>query len=76
MVRLDDVTVKGEKGASLVLPPACVCGAALSQPMHRVPIARVPTCSECGGSLLRPTDTARPEGQERRHLQDFLSAFV
>ncbi len=75
MMRLDDVTRQG-KEASVVMPPECVCGAGTHAPARLAQPLVIPTCTECGGSLLRlpvSTSQARPE---RRGLQDFLSAFV
>lgn len=74
MMRLDEATVQAGKDAQLVLPPECVCGAG-SAPRLAQP-ATVPTCSECGGSLLRVAEPPGPVRQERRRLQELLSAFV
>jgi hypothetical protein len=75
MMRLDDMTVQG-KEASMVLPPECVCGAGSSISARLAQPAVVPTCPECGGSLLRLPVVSSKAPPERRRLQDFLSAFV
>jgi len=74
-MRLDEVKTQGQE-ASRVMPPECVCGAGTHAPARLAQPLVVPTCPECGGSLLRlpvSTSLARPA---RRGLQDFLSAFV
>jgi hypothetical protein len=75
MTRLEDMTVQS-KEASLVLPAECVCGAGSNASARLAQPAVVPTCTQCGGSLLRLSEPAGPTRQERRRLQDFLSAFV
>jgi hypothetical protein len=75
MTRLDDVTVQGQ-GASLVMPPECVCGAGTHAPVRLAQPRVVPTCTECGGSLLRLPVSSSQARPARRGLQDFLSAFV
>jgi len=75
MTRLDDVTVQGQ-GASLVMPPECVCGAGTHAPARLAQPRVVPTCTECGGSLLRLPVSSSQARPARRGLQDFLSAFV
>lgn len=75
MTRLDDVTVQGQ-GASLVMPPECVCGAGTQAPARLAQPLVVPTCTECGGSLLRLPVSSSQARPARRGLQDFLSAFV
>ena len=75
-MRLDNVTVQGGKNASLVVPSVCVCGAALTEPSRVSQPAPGALCSTCGGSRAEASEPARPEGQQRRKLQDFLSGFV
>jgi hypothetical protein len=75
MMRLEDRTVQGKEG-SLVLPPECVCGAGSSDSTRLAQPAVVPTCPECGGSLLRLAVSTGEARQERRRLQELLSAFV
>ncbi|HYH97838.1 hypothetical protein [Hyalangium sp.] len=72
-MRLDNVKVQGGQRDSLEMPPVCVCGAGSTGPSHPASPTSVPTCHECGGSLPQAEAST---SQERRHLQDFLSAFV
>ncbi len=76
MVRLDSVAMQGGKGASLMMPPVCVCGAGSNVPTRPAQSSAEPTCPQCGGSLPKPEEAQRPERPGRRQLQDFLSAFV
>jgi hypothetical protein len=75
MMRLDDVRMQGNE-ASVVLPPECVCGAGTHAPARLAQPLVVPTCAECGGSLLRLPVSSSQARPARRGLQDFLSAFV
>lgn len=70
---LDEGKVQAGEGGAQAMPPVCVCGAGRSEPSLPGPAASAPTCPTCGGSQPR---AVAPERQERRHLQDFLSAFV
>ena len=72
-MRLDEGKVQAGEGSALAMLPVCVCGAGLSEASPLGPAVSAPTCPACGGSQLR---TDAPEHRERRHLQDFLSAFV
>ncbi|HEX8701100.1 MAG TPA: hypothetical protein VF815_19805 [Myxococcaceae bacterium] len=74
-MRLDDVTVQS-KEASRVMPAECVCGSGSHAPARLAQPLVVPTCAECGGSLLRLPVSTSPARPQRRGLQDFLSAFV
>jgi hypothetical protein len=76
MMRLDNVTVQGGKGASLVVPSVCVCGSASTEPSRVTQPAPGALCSTCGGNRAEAAEPQRPEGQQRRKLQDFLSGFV
>jgi hypothetical protein len=77
MMRLDNVAVQGGgKSASLVMPAVCACGAGSTEPARLAQQPSGPTCSTCGGSLPKVAEAPRSERQERRHLKDFLSAFV
>ncbi len=76
MMRWDETAVQAGKETQWVLPPECVCGAGKDASSRLAQPAVVPTCPGCGGSLLRAADAVRPGRQDRRHLQDFLSAFV
>jgi hypothetical protein len=73
MMPLDNVALQAAKSASLGMPPGCVCGTGSSESSGQPPAAPVLTCPCCGGSLPQ---AGAPERQERKHLQDFLSAFV
>jgi hypothetical protein len=73
MVRFDDRVMQGNRGASLGMPPGCVCGAGSSDPSHPSSQGPEAICPDCGGSLPQ---VAAPKQQERKQLQDFLSAFV
>lgn len=75
MVRLDDMTMQG-KETPRVMPPECVCGAGSHAPVRLAQPLVVPTCGECGGSLLRLPVSSSQARPARRGLQDFLSAFV
>lgn len=73
MVRLDDRLMQGDPSAPLGMLPGCVCGAGSSQSSHPLSQAPEAICPDCGGSLPQ---VAAPKPQERKQLQDFLSAFV
>lgn len=75
MMRLDDVTRQGKKAPG-GMPPECVCGAGSHAPVRLAQPLVVPTCGECGGSLLRLPVSSSQTRPARRGLQDFLSAFV
>jgi hypothetical protein len=75
MMRLNNVTVQGGS-APLVMPRVCVCGASPTESSHKTQQAPVSTCSTCGGSHRQAAEASPPERQEKRKLQDFLSAFV
>jgi len=70
-MRRDEGKVQAEPGGALAVLPVCVCGAGRSEPS--APAATVPPCAACGGSQSRAPAS---EPRERRHLQEFLSAFV
>jgi hypothetical protein len=75
-MRLDNVTVQGEKSTPLVMPRVCVCADDSTEASRLSQPAAGPTCPECGGSRSQAAESAPSERQERRKLQDFLSAFV
>ena len=73
MVQLDNRRMQGNPGATLGMPPGCVCGAGSSEPSRQPSQAPEVICPDCGGSVPQ---VAAPNPQERKQLRDLLNAFV